>query len=184
MTIIEAFDMIQDPRRAEGKRTSLGQIFSMVVISNLCGYLGYRPVSNFCKSQKEVFTEALGLKHEIPSHVTFRDVLQRTDQAALISCFNTWCATYVALNEGDWVSGDGKALSSTVTHAHDSAQDFQSVVSFFCQESGLVRLIETYRNAKKGEREVVIGLLGHLQGMGLIIRLDALHTQKKRLTAS
>jgi len=178
MTLLEAFEGIKDPRRAEGRRTSLSQIFSMVVISNLCGYLGYRPVTNFCKAHEVVMIEELGLKHGVPSHVTFRDLLQRTDSNQLIKRFNAWAASYVPLEAGEWISGDGKALGSTVQNTFNNRQDFQAVVSMFCQERGLVHLIGQYRNAKSSEIEVVQALLFHLKDAGAAIRLDALHTQK------
>jgi len=178
MTLVEAFEGLTDPRRAKGRRSSLGQIFSMVVISNLCGYLGYRPVAKFCKVNEPLLVAALGLRHGVPSHVTFRDLLQRTDSAKLIERFNAWAACYVPLQAGDWVSGDGKALGSTVVHMHESGQEFQGVVSMFCQQRGLVRVIGDYRNAKKSEVEVLRNLLQHLQDAGAIIRTDALHTQK------
>jgi hypothetical protein len=178
MTLIESFSQLTDPRRPQGMRTSIEQIFSMVVISNLCGYFGFRPVHNFSKVHSELFKKELGLKHKIPSHVTFRELMIRIDQDELIKCFNNWSSHYVPVEEGDWISGDGKALASTVSNAHNSKQDYQAIVSMFCHRSGLVRLIGEYRNAKKGEREIVISLLEHLRGMGLIIRLDALHTQK------
>lgn len=180
MTLIEAFDQVVDPRRGQGLRVTLGQVFSMVVISNLCGHLGYRPVHTFSQAHRDLFIAELGLRHGIPSHVTFRDVLMRTDQGELIAAFNGWAKCYSPVSQGDWVSADGKALGSTLTDAFSRKQDFQAVVSFFCQQSGLVRLIGEYRNAKKSEAEVVRSLLEHLRDSGAIIRLDALHTQKKR----
>ena len=150
----------------------------MVVISNLCGYVGYRPVAMFSQALEELFVEALQLRHGVPSHVTFREVLQRTDHRQLIDCFNKWAGTYAPVEAGNWLSGDGKALGSTLENMHNSKQDFQVVVSFFSQQSGLVHLIDQFRNAEKSEIEVVRNLLEHLQGAGALIRLDALHTKK------
>ena len=182
MNLYESFSNLKDPRRAEGLRTSIEQIFCMVTLSYLCGYTGYRPVAKFSKIHEELFTEELGLKHGTPSHVTFRDVLMRVEEEELIKSFNLWAGNYAPLEVGDWVSGDGKALGSTVTDAQGKNQDFQAVVSIFCHGTELVRLVEQYRNAKESEIVVVRGLLDHLKGKGLIIRLDALHTQKKRLS--
>ncbi len=64
-----------------------------------------------------------------------------------------------------------------MVNMHDSGQDFQAVVSMFCQQRGLVRVIGEYRNAKKSEVEFR-NLLQHLKDAGAIIRTDALHTQK------
>jgi hypothetical protein len=152
----------------------------MVTLSYLCGYVGYREVARFCKSQAALFTEALALKHPIPSHVTFREVLMRIDEGQLIAAFHQWVAETVPLQAGDWLSGDGKSLNSTVIESQSSKQDFQFVVSLFSQSSGLVVQVATFRNEKKSEIEVLSNLLTTLQCKGLIIRLDALHTQKKQ----
>jgi len=179
MSLMSCFESVKDPRRAQGLRTSLSQIFSMVTVSYLCGYCGYRSVSIFCKSNEDLFSELLGLKHPVPSHVTFRQVLQSVDEKELIKAFNTWAASYGSPESGDWVSGDGKSMNSTVINYDNKTQDFQSIVSFFCQKSGLVAKIQTFRNKKKSEIEVVLELIKDLETKGLILRFDALHTQKK-----
>ncbi len=184
MTLLEALSSVQDPRRSQGKRTDLEQIFCMVVISYLCGHKGYRGVNRFCKIHEHTFTEELSLRHGVPSHVTFRQVIMQTDDGQLIKAFNGWAEGYVPLEKESWVSGDGKVLGSTVVNANGKNQDFQAVVSLFCQESGLVRALEQYRNKAKeiGEGSVARFLIEQLRGMGVILSLDALHTQKKRLT--
>jgi len=178
MTLYESLQSVKDPRRAQGQRTSKEQLFSMIIISNLCGHFGGRGISRFSKVHQEVMNEYLHLKHKIPSHVTFTDVLNRVDSKELIKAFNTWASYFVSLDKGAAVSGDGKALASTVKNAHKSSQDFEAVVSIFCQQSGLVRLVEQYRNAKKSEISIVRNLLGDLKDMGLTIHLDALHIKK------
>lgn len=98
----------------------------------------------------------------------------------MIEAFNKWTSNYVPLKKGEAVSGDGKALVSTVTNAHSEHQNFQAIVSLFCQQSGLVYAVEEYKNKKASEANVVRFLLDKLEGMGLNIFLDALHCQKKR----
>lgn len=181
MNLYEAFSNLKDPRRREGIRTTVEQIFCMVTLSYMCGYTGYRSIAKFSKIHKELFTEELGLKHPPPSHVTFRNVLMRIEEEELIKAFNSWASGYVTLERGDWLSGDGKALGSTVVDAQSKSQDFQAVVSMFCQGTELVALVDQYRNAKESEIVVVRGLLRYLKDKGLVVRLDALHTQKKRL---
>jgi len=179
MSLYELFSGIKDPRRKKGMRTTLPQMFCMIVISNLCGYFGGRPISKFSKLHSKTFTEELGLKHRVPSHVSFSHILNVTDSGSLVGEFNEWATGYVPLDKGAPVSGDGKALGSTVINQHGKGQDFQAVVSIFCQETGLVRAIEEYRNKKGNEIDVVRFLINQLNGMGLTFHLDALHAQKK-----
>tara|TARA_B100000508_G_C11437612_1_gene266920 strand:- start:710 stop:1252 length:543 start_codon:yes stop_codon:yes gene_type:complete len=180
MTIQEALSEVTDPRRRVGMRVNLNQMLSMVVLANVCGYFGGRPIARFLKAQESFLKEELKLKHSVPSHVTFTDLLNRIDQQEFISAFNKWASFYVPMATGELVSGDGKALASTVTDQHGSNQDFQAIVSIFCQKSGLVRCLKEYRNAKKSEVGIVHYLLKELKNMGITLFLDALHTQKKQ----
>lgn len=178
MTLYECLSSVEDPRRAEGMRANLQQMFCMIIISNLCGHFGGRPIARFAEAYEQDFTQMLKLQHGVPSHVTFTDLINRVDQGELISAFNQWSETYVPLSAGEAVSGDGKALGATVSQAHGNQQDFQAIVSIFCQKSGLVRSLEQYRNAKVSEINVVQFLIEQLKDMGITIVLDALHTKK------
>lgn len=178
MTLYEAFAGLTDPRRAEGRRIQLEQLLALVVIANLCGHHGYRPVARFCQSHQEVLREQFELKHGVPSYVTFRTVLSQLPEQTLIDGFNTWADGLGSLSQGDWLSGDGKALGSTLTHMQDSKQDFQLMVSLWSHHTGLVHRLATYPNASGDERVSVRELLSHFQEKGLLVRLDAIHTQK------
>lgn len=178
MTLEEALSELKDPRRAQGQRTSLSQMLLMIVISNLCGHFGGRPISRFAKIYSADFNNLLLLKHPVPSHVSFTALINGLDEQEMVHVFNKWAASYVPLEKNEAVSGDGKALGSTVTNAKSKSQDFQAVVSLFCQKSGLVHSLERYRNAKKSEINVVRFLVEQLEGMGIIIVLDALHAKK------
>ena len=136
----------------------------------------------FCKLYADTFIEALSLRHGIPSHVTFRAVLQGLDQAALIRAFNEWAKSVTELAAGDWMNSDGKTLGSTVSNCHQHSQDFEAVVSLFAERSGLIYAVEHYRNKnkEKAEADVVRFLVDQLTGMGIVLTVDALHTQKKR----
>ena len=186
MNLSECFSQIPDPRRSVGLRIDLNQLLSMVTLSYLCGGTGYRPVARFCKVHSELLTEVLLLRHGVPSHVTFREILMNIDQPALIEAFNSRASQYVDLSLGDWVSGDGKTLCSTVSDCHGKNQDFQAVVSIFGQQSGLIYAVEEYHNKskEKGEMDVLRFLIDKLSGMGITLTVDALHTQKKRLKPS
>ena len=182
MTLFESFRDIEDPRRKQGQRLNLEQLLSMIVISYLCGKTGYRKIARFCRINKATFISELNLKHGIPSHVTFRDILTRIPDTQMVDAFNKWTSSNIRLNKKTWISGDGKALGSTVSDSQGKNQDFQAIVSFFCQESGLTYSIAQYRNKSKeiGEMNVARFLIEELKYKGVIIRLDALHTQKEQ----
>jgi len=178
MTLFSVLSNLEDPRRSQGLRTTLAQILTMTILSYLCGKTGYRGISRFCKSYSGTLTAYLGLKHGVPSHVTFREVLQNIDEKKLIDAFNAWSATLVDLKKHTFISGDGKSLGSTLIHSQSSLQEFEAVVSFFSQESGLVYSLQKYSNSKVSEINVVEFLINELQVQGMVICLDALHGKK------
>jgi hypothetical protein len=153
----------------------------VIIISNLCGYFGGRPISKFAKSYAKVFKKEFGLKHPIPSHVTISGIINAVDQAQLIGVFKLWTSSFVPLAKGDALSGDGKALGSTLIGGRmGKNQNYQAIVSLFCQKSRLVYSLERYNSSKESEINVVRFLIKELKDMKLTLFLDALHTQKKQ----
>lgn len=177
MSLEECLQEIKDPRRKEGMRHNLHQMFSMILISGLCGHFGGRPIAYFSKVNNELFTQELKLKHPTPSHVSFSHFLNIIPQSSLIDAFHKWTSKYVPLNKEN-ISGDGKALKST--KGDKEGRSFQSIVTFFTQESGLAHSIAEYKNEKKSEIHIVQSLLNRLKNMGVTLYLDALHCQKKQ----
>jgi len=162
-------EQVDDPRRSQGLRVTLDQMFCIIIISNLCGYFGGRPVAKFGQLHEATLTKLLGLKHPVPSHVVFSDLMNRVDEQQLIKAFNEWTKNYVPLKKGDLLSGDGKALGSTVKNAHNKKQTFTGIVSLFCQKSGLVHSIQQYENAKISEQNIVRLLVNKLKTKGLVL---------------
>lgn len=180
MTLLEAFSSVKDPRRKQGMRITLPQVLTITFLAYLCGYTSYRQLARFGASCQALLEKELGLKHGIPSHVTFRDILQRLDEKSCIAAFNSWATAYTQDVEDTEISGDGKSLRSTVSGSHNSSQDFKAVVSLFGQSSGLVYQVNSYRSKKNSEIECLQHLINGLKNKGLTICADALHAQKKR----
>jgi len=176
MTILK--EGVKDPRRGQGQRYTLSQLFTMIILSNMCGYLGGRPAAKFSKNHASTLRDLLSLKYGTPSHVVFSDIMNRVDENELINAFNKWTSDYVPLQTGDDVSGDGKALRSPIKDGKGSGQKFQAVVSIFCQQSGLVYALKQYQNSKESEINVVQFLVQKLKDMEITLFLDALHAQK------
>ena len=180
MTLTDAFLTLSDHRRAQGLRVQQSQVLTMVVVAYVCGCFSYRKIATFAQSHSELFTQELGLKHGVPTFVTFRDIVVHTNQTELIGAFNAWAKDFAPIAPDEWISGDGKSLCATVSDAHEETQSFQSVVSFFAHKTGMVVLLEAYKNKKVSEIEVVTGMLNSLKDKDLHFVLDALHIQKKQ----
>ena len=182
MTLLEGLSGLKDPRRNQGKRTGLIELLVMSILSICCGSVGYRGISRFCKVHQKELTDLLSLKHSIPSHVTFSTVLQKISLSEFISLFNNWSNDFCVNTTGDWICADGKVLRSTVSDCHSTTQDFQAIVSLFCQNSGLVYKLDSYHNKEKavGEQSIIRSMVSKMKDLGMIITLDALHSQKKQ----
>ena len=116
------------------------------------------------------------MRHGLPSYGAFRDLLQALDKDALAQAFGRWFTPQT--QAGDWVAGDGQSLRSTVQGAQQASQSVVSVVSLYCQRTGLTLALQDYTDQKTGEMSVIRDLLAGLQDRGVVLTLDALHAQK------
>lgn len=123
MSLSELFKSFPDFRRGQGQRYPLEDVLWMIFLGVCSGYSGYRPVGKFAKANTAFFTEALDLKHGIPSHVTFREILMNLDKQGVKERFAEWSSSQ-ELSPYDWVSGDGKSLKSTLSDYDARTQDF------------------------------------------------------------
>ena len=177
MDLTKFFNQVPDPRRAQGQRFPLPAFLWMTFLAVASGCPGYRAMGRFAKSNAGFFQAHFGLRR-VPSHVSFRSLLQSLDKAFLYQAFNQHFAPH--LQAGDWVAGDGQSLRSTVSDAQGAGQQFVSVVSLYCQRTGLTAAVRDYTDKKTGELGVLRELLPLLQDRGVVVTLDALHGQKKR----
>ena len=178
MSLYECFEQVEDPRKLSGLRNPLPALLSMVVMSYLSGYTGYRATAVFMKGNREAFMDMFDLKHRPLGHTQLRTIFQRLDFDSINQAFFRWINSFVTIEKGEWLSGDGKALASTVKNTFNSAQDFELMVRLFSQKLGLVLQSRTTTN-KSGEQKALQDLLKALEQKGVIITLDALHCQKK-----
>lgn len=117
----------------------------------------------------------------MPSHVTFRDIVQRVNFEKINHAFTKWAEQYVSIEPGDWIAVDGKAIRSTVSNYDKSYQNFVSLVSFFSQKRGQVVQVARLENGKSSEIPVVRKIVEVFDLKDVIFTMDALHCQKKRL---
>lgn len=174
------FRSIPDSRRIQGRRYSLHSFLWMVFLSVCSGHSSSRTIAKFMKSHKKFFIKEFDLKHGVPSHVSVHTILKLTNKEEIKTSFNQYCSNQ-DLSKYDWLSGDGQILKSTLSDASTPQQDLISVVSLLVQKTGMVYLMEEYRSTKDSEIEVIQCMLSDLKDKGLIITLDAIHGQKKRL---
>ena len=178
MELAEFFTHVRDPRRPQGQRFPLPAFLWMTFLAIATGSQGPRKIAQFCRSNAPFFSAYFDLRHGVPSYGAFRDLLQALDKDALAQAFTRHFSPQV--QAGDWVAGDGQSLRSTVRDAQTGGQSFASVVSFYCQRTGLTLAVQDYTDKKTGELSVIRDLLPSVQNRGVVLTLDALHAQKKQ----
>lgn len=180
MNFIEAFSVIPDPRRAEGKRYPLVVLLIIMMMSIACGLCRYREMARFAEANKKDLQRFLGLKIErMPSHVTLRSIIQSIDFEQLNKAFMQWAKCFVTVLPGTWINIDGKTIGSTVSDSQNAYQNFISLVSFFVKERGQVLAVGRLENKKSSEIHIVQEMIKLFDLQDVVFTMDALHWQKK-----
>ena len=151
-------------------------------MSTMSGYIGYRPIGDFMRRNESDLLKVLKPKKNcLPSFYVVRMVLKDIDFTDFSLQFYNWTKQYIEIEEGEWVSIDGKAIGGTVTNGCNFNQNFTSLVSLFSSKKKLIIGNAQIVTSKKSEISVVQQLIEALDLKGVIFTLDALHCQKKRL---
>lgn len=179
MSLYECFEQVADPRELSGLRTPLPALLCMITMSYLSGNSGYRATGAFMKGNAADFKKMFNLKHPPIGKTQLRTVMQKLNFTSINKVFHQWINNFVSIEQGEWLSGDGKALGSTVKDAHGNAQEYELMVRLFSQKMGLVIHSATTKS-KSTELKAMQALLKALELKGVIITLDALHCQKKQ----
>lgn len=173
------FEELTDTRRAEGKRHPIELILIIVLMSTMSRYYGYRGIERFIKKNRSALMQHLNPgKNNLPSLATIRRVLMDIDFNEFSELFKQWALEQTNISKDAWISIDGKCLRNTVSDYDNSSQNFVSIVSAYCQESGLVISIDNYQSKKAGEISVVVKMIENLGIDGVVFTMDALHDKK------
>jgi len=178
--VLEDLKQIPDYRKGKGKRHALWLVLMLVLLGNLCGYRGYRPLADFTQQHWQVLCAVLELPSQtrLPSSSTFRHVLQWVDFVPFVALFNHCRQTFLPLTEETWVAADGKSIKSTLNNYSESYQNFVSTVSAFTHQRGVVLPLQVAENKQRSALEVVRQVIAALAGQLIVFTLDALHCQK------
>ncbi|KAB1991053.1 transposase family protein, partial [Haemophilus parainfluenzae] len=100
MTLIEALQTVPDYRKARGKRHPLWIILVFIVMGNLAGYQGNRPLEEFAQRYGAEVARLLQIELEaVPSFSTFRRAHIELDFAALSETFAQWMRQHLTVDD-------------------------------------------------------------------------------------
>ena len=177
MNLIEALQTVPDYRLARGKRHPLWILLVFIVMGNLAGYRGNRPLGDFANRYGSEVARLLQIEiNAIPSFSTFRRAHIGLDFTALSDAFAQWMHQHIAVDD-DMYAIDGKRIRQPIVDETGKTR-FVGLVSVFAQTQGVTVDLAALTTADNSELKVVQYLLEKLHLTGVIFSLDALHAQK------
>lgn len=177
MNLIEALQTVPDYRFARGKRHPLWILLVFIVMGNLAGYRGNRPLGDFANRYGSEVARLLQIEIDaVPSFSTFRRAHIGLDFTALSDAFAQWMHPHIAVDD-DMYAIDGKRIRQPIVDEAGKTR-FVGLVSVFAQTQGVTVDLAALTTTDNSELKVVQYLLEKLHLTGVIVTLDALHAQK------
>lgn len=176
--LAEVLGRLTDVRQRKGKRYELRDVLLVVVLGLMSGENSVRGIAEWAQEQRWKLSQALGLKGgRVPSLGTIQRVLRLVDSQELQEALGAWAATLLSDEEQERWAGlavDGKTLRGSGEAEGDSWQ----VLSAF---SHRLETVLGQRAVAGGDSEMAQArpLLQALPLEGMLVTLDALHTQRE-----
>jgi predicted transposase YbfD/YdcC len=189
-SLYEALQGLADPRRGQGKRSSLALVLCVIILAKLAGQTTLSGATDWIRHRRMVLVERFGLKRStMPCQMTYCNVLAKVDSTHFDELLSAFFARWEAQSRcGDEPSRlktpegkadhrhlaiDGKALRATSKTAHPVHQ-------LSCYEVSTGRVL-WHCNVQEKHNEIseLKPLLTVETVKGRILSLDALHTQRE-----
>ena len=177
--LIEQLKTIPDWRRGRKVRYPLWLMLLMSLLGVMSGYTSLRGLADFMKRHQSEVVELFELENpQLPSYPTIRRMAHHVDLNRLTEIFEGWAKHTCAVEAGEAIAVDGKALVSTGKDCSGVEQDFVNVVSACVHAHGSIIAQVSFHNGDSSEIVSVRQLLEKLDVKGVWFTLDALHAQK------
>jgi predicted transposase YbfD/YdcC len=179
-SLVEVLKLVPDPRARRGIRHGLPGIVAVSLAAVVAGARSFAAIGQWASELTAAQLAELGLSREVaPDASTFRKVLARLDASVLDQMAGAlvWTRTRVAGGRRV-IAVDGK----TVRGARTASKAAPHLVSAFDHASGTV-LGQLATAAKSNEIPAVRTLLAGFDLAGVVVTVDAMHTQADTATA-
>lgn len=173
-SILHHFANISDPRVERSRRHKLIDIIALTICAVISNCDSYETIAAYGKDKINFLKAFLELPNGIPSHDTFRRVLQLLRPEALRDCLLSWTAAIVETTAGQVIAIDGKTLCGSLDRA--AGKSGLHLVSAWASELNLT-LGQIATDAKSNEITAIPKLLEILDLAGAIVTIDAMGCQ-------
>ena len=177
--LISAFKSVPDPR-ADNVRHDLVEVLIIAFIAVLSGATNCSEMAEFGRTKIRFLKRFLKLKHGVPSHDTFSNVLRIIDPKALDAAFGALTASLLkALADGGVIAIDGKSLKG----AYDKGEAFMPRMMITAYATNLRLTLASLEVEGGNEVEAALGLVELIDLEGHIVTADALHCHRRMAKA-
>lgn len=171
---------VPDPRRRRGVRHGVAGVVAVALAAVLTGARSYAAIGEWAAELTGAQLSEFGLSRPVaPSSSTFRRLLARLDAGVLDALVGAFLWTRSSVVGGRRVIAvDGKTIrgARTLTDTSTSTWTAPHLVSAFDHATGTV-LGQLATAAKSNEIPAVRTLLGLFDLTGVVVTIDAMHTQ-------
>lgn len=174
-TLLNHFEILEDPRDIRGKRHELKNIFVLTIYGTLCGYTDFVNMVDFLTLHEDYFSGLLDLKYGIPSHDTFSRVFSMINPSKFMDIFIDWVKEITG-SKGLHVAIDGKAIKSARDKVNNG--NIPYILSGFLCDLG-ISIGQIKVDDKSNEITAIPDLLDLIDIKGKIITIDAIGTQEE-----
>ncbi len=167
---------LSDLRRSQGRRHKIELVIMIVFLAIMNCYDNYHAIDDFIKkNRKELIKSFKPEKDRLPSLATVRRVMMLVDFEELCNIFEKWTKCNIKIENKEWISLDGKAISGTFP---EEMHKFVNLVSMFSHKKKMVFSVGKV-DKKSNEIPLVQKLIEDFNEENIVYRMDALHCQKK-----
>jgi predicted transposase YbfD/YdcC len=171
----EVIAEVQDFRKRQGKRYELGSILSLAIVAIMCGLKSYCAIAQWGRESGVAITAQLGFKEgKTPCAATIHRVFKHIDIKELEEKVGEWQRQQLGTVAGELAgfAADGKSLRGSTKQGAEVSH-LLSIVSHKLGVTIRQQQIET----KTNEIPVLQQMLRQLDLSGMVLTVDALHTQ-------
>jgi predicted transposase YbfD/YdcC len=176
--LIRALDIVDDPRKARGKRHSFLGVLLIAVLGCVCGCDDAEALEDWAIKEKGWLSQFIDFTHGTPRQDVFLRVLAAMDPTLFRTAFMTWANEMMqslGISAGQ-IAVDGQTHRGSGNGA--TKQKPVHIVSALACESGLV-LGQQKTEAKSNEITAIPELLQLLYLKGALVSVDAMGCQVK-----
>lgn len=174
-TLMNHFEVLEDPRDIRGKKHKLIDILIMTIYGILCGYTDFVNMVDFLNLHEDYFVNLLNLENGIPSHDTFSRVFRIVNPKLFMDIFIDWIKDVIG-TKGLHVAIDGKAIKSARDKVNNGNVPY--ILSGFLCDIG-ISIGQLKVDDKSNEITAIPDLLDLIDIKGKIITIDAIGTQEE-----